>query len=148
MSKKHRSFTKIIQKTHARVKLFFLLEEEKEENIFFLTSVLFPHFVNIHNAAFVFWIHIYWKHAVSSNPQHSQQNFRLHQRKQNPKNNNVKFIKSHGNWYIWKVWCELSWENLCGKKIIELSVFCLSDTEASVFTLHQSVFTVGFWTVD
>lgn len=34
------------------------------------------------------------------------------------------------------------------KKKEESLVFCLSDTEASMFTLDQSVFTMGLWTLD
>lgn len=34
---------------------------------------------------------------------------------------------------------------ICVEKNLNL-VFCLSDTEASVFALHQSVFTMDLWT--
>lgn len=119
---------------------FFLLFLRKVKNIFFLTSALNnKYFVIVHSTSFTFQIPIYRKYDQSLCMGRKILDF--------IKENNVEFIKSHENWYIWKVCCKLIWEDLCREKS-ESSMFCLSDTEASVFTFHQSVFTEGLWTLD
>lgn len=96
------------------LKRFFLFQEELK-NISFLTSVLNnTHFVIVHSTSFTFWIQIYWKYHQSPCIVSKTVDF--------IKENNAKFIKSHENWYIWKVCCKLSWEDLHRKKIWIFSV--------------------------